>query len=205
MILLFAVVAASGHADVVLIAAALSGDRDQQRRLALRLLPVIIAHVGRTLRSWVDRDRINDIAQEVWIDLMKDDGRFLRAYAPERGASLEHYVGMVARRTAGNQQRKSRAARRGGDAVVVPFEPTRDGQTEQSPEETTAARELSERLDEHLRTTLSARGLLVYRFLYTDSLSPDEAAAATGLSTQAVYNWQHRIRAAARAFLGAHA
>ncbi len=204
MTFIFAVVVNGGRGDMVLIVAALDGDRAEQRRLATRLLPVIIAHVGRALRVVGDREVLNDVAQEVWIELMKDDGRFLRAYAPDRGASLEHYVGMIARRTAGNHRRKGRALRRGGDAVVVEFDGARDGGGTDSPEATATTRDLVVRLDEHLRASLSARGRLVYRFLYTDRLSTDEAASATGLTKQAVYNWQHRIRAQAREFLAVH-
>jgi RNA polymerase sigma factor (sigma-70 family) len=203
-VIIFAVVLGGQRADVVLIAAALGGDAVKARRLAVRLLPVIIAHIRRALRVITASDQVHEIAQEVWVELMKDDGRFLRAYAPERGASLEHYVGLIARRTAGNQQRKGRAERRGGHVVVVEFDPARDGSHRASPEAATVAHELAAGLETHLRQVLSARGRLVYRYLYTDQSSADDTAAATGLTKQAVYNWQHRIRARAREYLAAH-
>src|SRR5258707_14864714 len=72
------------------------------------LTPVIHAGVARTLlarRSLLAggrnvREEVKDLSQDVFLALFADDARVLRSWQPERGLSLENFVGLVAERLA---------------------------------------------------------------------------------------------------------
>lgn len=206
--LLGAVVSLLGRRDetVRLVERALAGEGEAVRALVHRLMPVIRARVRRLLRETrggrlgpTDGD---DLVQEAWLALLKDDGRQLRAFDPARGASLETYVGLVAERTVRNARQKIVALKRGGDRVRVEDEdaPGRLASEAPGPEDVAASRQLAGALAARLREQLPERGWLVFRCLYTDGRPVDETAALLGVDRQVVYNWQHKIRRLARAF-----
>ena len=70
-----------------------------------------------------------------------------------------------------------------------------------SPESALGDRQVLEQLVQHLEVELSAQGRAVFRSVYCDERSVDETAGALGVTAQVVYNWQHKIRSLARAFL----
>lgn len=190
--------------DLRLVHRALRGHGGAVRQLVERLMPVIRAQIGYTLarqpgrRTQGDRD---DYAQEVWVALWADDGRRLKAYDRTRGASFEGYVGLIAERELLGLLRKESAQKRGGDLRQVNPEllgNAVDGGA--SPERAAMARDEAQALLSHLKTRLPERGMLVFRCLYTDGRGVAETAEMLGVSAQVVYNWQHKIRKAARAF-----
>jgi RNA polymerase sigma-70 factor (ECF subfamily) len=141
-----------------------------------------------------------DLIQEVWVTLLEDDARQLRQWDPARGATLEGYVGMVTQREFGNASQKASAKKRGGHLVALDeiAEPAKSGP---SPEASAIGRDEARRLGDYLAAELPTKGQVVFRCLYTDEMSPDEAAEALGVNRQVVYNWQHKIRQLARAFM----
>ena len=201
--LVFAVAAAI--ADVALIEQALSGRRSAGHRLMQRLIPVIRARCLTYLRQRaagrVGVADVDDLAQEIWLTVFKDDGRILRAYDPDRGASLEGYVGLIARRELWRMKRAAEQVRRGGDQRTLPIDDARDAAAGVDPEQHVSSKELMARLEDHLTETLPPRGQAIMRALYTDGLEVSVIASMLGVSRQVVYNWQHRIRKAATAFL----
>src|SRR5689334_24844964 len=92
------------------IEAALSGDEGALRGLLRELTPVIQARVARALlrrrglaRGEDPRQRLADIAQDVYLELFRDRAKLLRSWDPARGLSLTNFVGLVA------EQRVSRS------------------------------------------------------------------------------------------------
>jgi RNA polymerase sigma factor (sigma-70 family) len=157
-------------------------------------------------------DEVDDVIQSVWLVLWKDDGRQLQAWSPDRGISLEAYVGMIAERETGNHLQRVTALRR-GEAQTDSFHaagPDGRGDLEMpapgaSPEQVVEADDLMRALEAHLSTELSEKGRLVLALVYVDGRSPDEAARLLGVQLQVVYNWQHKIRGLARDFLALQA
>ena len=106
----------SSDDKAVLVAHALSGDPAALTRLVALLTPVIQARVARTLlarrfRLAAGRDvrqEVEDLSQEVFLALFARGGRVLRAWEPERGLSLENFVGLVAERQVLSFLRSSR-------------------------------------------------------------------------------------------------
>ncbi len=204
ILLLLSALRGTGLQDVALVRAALKGRRAAVRILVHRLMPVIRAQVGFTLRRRYRRNPsagdIDDLTQEMWLALFEGGGRKLLAFDPERGASFEGYVGMVAERELADRLRKEGAKKRGGDQHRADPE-----LLERLPgagsERALIAADQARRLGAHIDSVLPERGQLVFRYLYVDGRAPQEAARAMGVNTQVVYNWQHKIRQVARAFL----
>jgi RNA polymerase sigma factor (sigma-70 family) len=191
-----------------LIKLALGGRASAMRMLTRRLLPVVNARVRafyarRGGRSLGARDA-EDMVQEVWLTLVQDKGRLLRAYDPSRGASLEGYVGLIARRELWRRRVESERLRRGGDVVHTEIDKTPiAAEGTPSPETHTAQRELLRAIRARVHAELAPRGQLVFASLYVDQLSPQEASVRLGVNLQVIYNWQHKIRGLAREMVAA--
>lgn len=191
--------------DVALIHAALSGRRESARRLVERLMPVLCASVRRALRA--ERGGIGnvedayDLSQDIWLHLVADGGRRLRAYDPARGISLESYVAILAEREVVSRHRRAAAQKRGGHLKAVPLDDKCPlSSTEPNPEDSTAAQQLVAALHSSLERELPERGRLVWRYTFADGRNAGEVAELIGVNVQVIYNWQHKIRNLARAF-----
>ena len=181
------------------IAAALDGDRRSMDQLVQRLLPVVQAEVGFALMRGArvegrdPREEIRDFVQEVFVQLLAKQGKVLRSWDPERGRSLESFVRLVARRQVAAILRSGRR-NPWADKPVAGDELDRDRSAgdeakrrlESSDQLRKLLRLLGERLDE--------RGMLLFRMLYVEERSVEEAMEATGMSRDAVYAWRSRFR-----------
>ncbi len=171
------------------------------RALTERLLPVVRARVRRLLARRPDLAQLdaNDVVQHVFLRLLENGASQLKKWSPERGATLEGYVGMVSEREAGNVGQKVASRERfeaqEGDVEAPSVEP--------SPESRVVERDTANRLTAFLSAELPPKGQLVLKCLYADGLDADETARMLGVNRQVVYNWQHRIRVLARQFLPA--
>src|SRR5262245_6251425 len=90
--------------DVALVADSLKGERRALATLVDRLTPVIQARAAHWLlrqrgaRARSIRQEVEDLTQEVFLCLFDQGGRTLRSWEPERGLSLDRFVGLVAER-----------------------------------------------------------------------------------------------------------
>jgi RNA polymerase sigma factor (sigma-70 family) len=198
---------AGGEAELALIAQAVRGVPAAVRVLTRRLAPVIQARVMRVLRRLTPAHMgdADDVVQKVWVVLLKDTGRQFLAFDAARGISLEAYVGMIAEREVRNHvQHELASIRRPSDGLASLDEATEVPAPTPSPEGEVMQNDLVARLDAYLLAELPPRGQLVYRLIYADARSPDEAAAMLGCQVQVIYNWQHRVRTLSREFLAAN-
>lgn len=182
--------------------------RPQAVRVLVRLLmPVVRARVRRFLQGRAGRRLgpldADDLSQEIWCKLLEDDARLLLAYDVERGCTPQSYVGLLAQREMFNRLQKENALKRGGDRHPLPLSETDALSGNADPERDAAARELLAEMSVHLEASLPERGRDVLRLVYEEGNEPAEAATALGTTLQVIYNWQHRIRTEARAFLAA--
>ncbi len=192
--------------DQLLVRQALAGDAAAGDELVARLLPVVRSRARRA-RARDPRqkipDTVDDMIQEVWLVLVGRGGERLRAWDPDRGLSLERYVGLVAEREITRLRTRAAAQKRGGHLRALGSDALDSMTTPNpSPEEGLLARDLAAHLGAHLQEALPTRGQLVFRHAYTDGRSPNEVARLMGVKVQVVYNWQHKIRELTRAFLG---
>ena len=205
LILLALALSGGGHTeDRALIDRALGGDQRSVALLIDRIMPAMRAAVRQGLRrrgGSCNAHQGDDLVQEAWVRLVREDGRRLREYQPERGASLATYVALIASSEATDVLDRERARKRGGGAEADDWE-SHALPSDDDPESVLLGKELESGLARHLEEGLPARGRLVFRFLYGDGLSAPDTARAMNVSTQVVYNWQHRIRALVEEFVG---
>ena len=189
-----------------LIQRAKKGEPQATRILVERLMPIVQARVHRRLMRTQgqkigphDRD---DLVQEIWLALVKDDLRALAAYDPERGATLEGYVGMISEREIGNiRQRELDAQKRKTNRLSIAVDQIDFvARSADSPEANLEGRRMSEALGSFLEERLPPRGRLICRYVYGDQTPIERIAEVLGVSRQVIYNWQHRIRQLASEF-----
>jgi DNA-directed RNA polymerase specialized sigma24 family protein len=180
----------------------LSGDEDGLRALVRDLTPVVHARAGRALlrrrsiaRGEDPRQRVADVAQDVYVELFRDRAKLLRSWDPARGLSLASFVGLV------TEQRVAatlRSSRRNPWAEALG-----DGQTEvgadvpagaADPEERLLSRDAVERLLDMVRAQLSPVGLDMFYRLVVREEAIASVCAATGMSTSAVQAWSSRLK-----------
>ncbi|MEO1482365.1 MAG: hypothetical protein AAFU77_09695 [Myxococcota bacterium] len=179
---------------------ALGGDRVALECLTDSLAPVIHARVARVLvrfgaaASARDiRQDVEDYTQEVYVALFRNGGEILLGWSPERGASLQNYVGLIAQRYVTGRLRSSKHRTWNEVAVdelpVIPSE---------SPEARVESRELLVAVVARLGEQLTPQALQMFWSLIVEQRSVSDLSASTGLSTDALYMWRSRLLRKAR-------
>ncbi len=149
---------------------------------------LVWAGVRRVLRGQPEQD-IEDAAQDVFVRLLKDDGRLLRSFDPNR-ASMSTWLTLVSRSTAIDRARKlgrtvGRATELNDRTLEAPEAPLESGDLQDS------AIPLG---------VLTDRQRLVLHLLYQDEQPVDVVAQLLQVSEQTVRSTKHkaleRLRAA---------
>jgi RNA polymerase sigma-70 factor (ECF subfamily) len=182
---------------------ALSGDRAAQRALLARLAPVIQARAirilsrrgGATARD--PRQEMMDMVQEVFVALLENDGRILRAWRADGGLSLENFVGLVA-------ERQVCSILRTGRRSPWKEEPTEHDDLEDelgpaSRESSVLSRDLLEVVLDRLREELSPRMLGLFYALWVDETPVPVICEQLSMQPNAVHAARSRIAKRARA------
>ena len=158
------------------------GDKAAWDAFVDRFARVIFAAVRRTLASRapaIQAAEVQDVAQDVFLRLIKDDYRLLRTYDPAR-ASLSTWLTIVSRSTAVDHARR-RTVR------TVPLDDSA-AQVPQPPEPSPGG--LAD-LDVP-PGLLSARQELVLRLLFDQEMPVAEVAAFLGVNVQTVRSTKHK-------------
>jgi len=185
--------------DEATLREAIDGDRVAIRAVVTALTPVVQARVVRGLlrrrpaREGRDiRQEVDDMMQEVFAALFAHGGRALRAWAPDRGLSLENFVGLIAERqvvTILRSQRRNpwRDVPEELDALeprAIPDEGGAPG---------IESRSSLELLLDRLREALSPRGLELFQRLYVEEEPVEEVARSMSMTREAIYAWRNRV------------
>lgn len=183
---------------------ALNGDAAAAAELVESLLPIIRKRVTAALLRGRDRigrsvtEEAGDLTQEVLLALFRDDGRILRAWQPERGLTLEQFVGFIARRhvlsTLRNRQRNP-FEMQPIDPAELEAQPASGGRRDAHG--STESRQSLERLTAALGERLSPAGLEMFRRLFVEEESVRDVSQSLGLTPECVYQWRTRIKKAA--------
>ncbi|MCB9542461.1 MAG: sigma-70 family RNA polymerase sigma factor [Myxococcales bacterium] len=176
----------------------MSGDERAMRRLVERLDPVIratVRHVIRRHAGWrIGPNDVESLTQEIWLRLVVDDGKRLRAYDPNRARTLEGYVAMIARTEATHIVRREQTLSRGRGELQASIDDGCTVAAETDPEAEAIGSEVIERIRRRLGERLPEIGRVVFALLHEDGRSAAEAAAILDVKVQVIYNWQHKIR-----------
>ena len=133
---------------------------------------------------------IEDLAQEVFVRLCKDNFRLLRSYDPAR-AGLSTWITIVARSTARDAMRRHRP-------VLIPIDAVPEARLAVDPVEPVQKLKLPEAL-------LSPRQREILTMLYDREMEVAEIAQALGIDPQTVRSAHHKAMVKLRAHFKADA
>jgi RNA polymerase sigma factor (sigma-70 family) len=159
----------------------LRGERGAWDAFVRRYAGLIVAAVRGVAREPAE---VEDLAQEVFVRLCKDDFRLLRSYDPSR-AGLSTWITIVARSTARDAIRRVRP-------VSVPIETVPEGRLAVDPVEPVRRLKLPEAL-------LSPRQREILTMLYDREMEVSEVAVALGIDPQTVRSAHHKAMLKLRA------
>lgn len=181
--------------DLDLIAGAMRREPEACRALVARLTPAIQSRVNAALirRGRAQRQEVLDLTQEVFRILLDQDGRILRAFDPQKGATLPGYVALVAERRLASLLRSGRQSAWAEDPVA-PEDLEAQDDPGPSPEGLVITRDLLDRVLEELRSGVSDRGYEMFQWLYVEEREVEWVMAHSGLSRDAVYAWRSRLQ-----------
>lgn len=192
--------------DAAFLQLALSGRPDYLPSLVERWTPVIQARVVRVLKrqgyagSPRIQQEVEEFVQQVFVSLFESRGEALRAWRPERGLSLDNWVGLIAERQVLSLVRTRKRNPWTEEPVVVA---ELDSASEKpDPEDQALHRNLLSRLLDLLQERLSPLGWRLFQLLFLHELGVEETAQQTGLTTAAIYAWRSRLRQLARTLRG---
>jgi RNA polymerase sigma-70 factor (ECF subfamily) len=137
-----------------------------------------------------DPGEVEDLSQEVFLRLCRNDFRLMRSYDPAR-AGLSTWLTIVARSTARDAMRRHRP-------VVVPIEAVPESRMAVEPVEPVRKPKLPEAL-------LSPRQRQILTMLYDHEMEVAEIAAALGIDPQTVRSAHHKAMLKLRAHFKADA
>jgi RNA polymerase sigma factor (sigma-70 family) len=137
-----------------------------------------------------DPGEVEDLSQEVFLRLCRNDFRLMRSYDPAR-AGLSTWLTIVARSTARDAMRRHRP-------VVVPIDAVPESRLAVDPVEPVRKLKLPEAL-------LSPRQRQILSMLYDREMEVAEIAAALGIDPQTVRSAHHKAMLKLRAHFKAEA
>ena len=159
----------------------LRGEKGAWEGFVRRYAGLVVAAVRGVAREAAE---VEDLAQEVFLRLCKDDFRLLRSYDPAR-AGLSTWITIVARSTARDALRRYRP-------ISVPIDAVPEGRLAIDPVEPVRKLKLPEAL-------LSPRQREILTMLYDREMEVAEVALALGIDPQTVRSAHHKAMVKLRA------
>jgi RNA polymerase sigma factor (sigma-70 family) len=157
------------------------GEKGAWEGFVRRYAGLVVAAVRGVAREAAE---VEDLVQEVFLRLCRDDFRLLRTFDPAR-ARLSTWITIVARSTARDSLRRHRP-------VVVPIEAVPESRLAVDPVEPVRPLKLPEAL-------LSPRQREILTMLYDREMEVAEVAAALGIDPQTVRSAHHKAMVKLRA------
>ena len=171
--------------------ACLRGDKRAWEAFVDCAAPLIHSAVQRVLRQYKptwSRDEVEDLAQDVFVRLVRNDCRLLASYDATR-ASLSTWLTLVARSTTIDHLRRKR----------LPTVPLSDADVPVTAPATDRGDAIEIDVPAGL---LSARQQLVVQLLFDRGLTVEEAATTLGVEPQTIRSTKHKAMVKLREFLG---
>jgi RNA polymerase sigma factor (sigma-70 family) len=157
------------------------GDKGAWEAFVRRYAGLVAAAVRGVAREAAE---VEDLAQEVFLRLCKDDFRLVRSYDPAR-AGLSTWITIVARSTARDAMRRHRP-------VLTPIDAVPEGRLAVDPVEPAQKLKLPDAL-------LSPRQREILTMLYDREMEVAEIAATLGIDPQTVRSAHHKAMVKLRA------
>ena len=185
----------AAHAAEPLLAAYCAGTPGASERLVAAYAPVVRAAIARYLfsRGRGRSDLADDLTHEVFLGLLRDDGRKLRNFQGRNGCSLAGWLRVVAVRLAIDALRRERRLLSLDDetpAMVELRRALRSGVA--GPEEAVQGAETAARLAEAIRH-LAPKDRMLVEIHIVRGAPLDAVAHALGVSANAAYIRKSRV------------
>ncbi|MCS6913175.1 MAG: sigma-70 family RNA polymerase sigma factor [Myxococcales bacterium] len=183
--------------DHELLAAVMQRDRHAWAELMRRYRPLMFRCILRVLRRhgvFLSTDDMDEIFGDVCVSILHNDMHKLRAWNPVRGTRLGSWLGLLATHVTHDHLRQ-----RARQPPLLRLEPRPDEPmlTEQPAAEPSALERLidQERWVElgRLLRGFSSRDRRFVELYYGHGLSPEEVAAAMGISVKTVYSKKNKV------------
>lgn len=150
------------------------GDEPEWEKFVVQFTPLLRAVIARTLQSsYLGRndDNIDEILQDVFASLLKNDRRILRAYDSQKG-TLRTWLALKARSVALDGAKKKQIA-------TVPLDEARA---------VAAAPNLPCRVLDIPEGVLTEAEQRILHRLYVEDMTPEEIAVAEEISVKTIYS-----------------
>jgi RNA polymerase sigma factor (sigma-70 family) len=179
----------------VLLRATSRGERDRLwasfARRYERLLASCVIKVLRRYGAAFCRDDLDDLVNDVWLLLLRDDMRKLRQYDATRGFRIASFLGLVATNATIDHLRARQAESASlGDELTELVSLRSAGAPGDELEDRQRAALAQEAL-----ARLSGQDRQFVLWAFRDEQSPEEMARALGISTNTVYSRKFKVRA----------
>jgi RNA polymerase sigma factor (sigma-70 family) len=165
------------------------GDKRAWEAFVDRYAPVILAAIRRLLTGRGLAEAAEDVAQDVFLRLVKDDFRLLRTYRADK-ASLVTWLTIVARSAALDMLRRKRLA-----AVSLDDAPPLAARAEAPAGDGPATEQLP-------AGVLTTNQTLVLHLLFDREMAPEAAGRLLGVSATTIRTTKHKAIAKLRQFYG---
>jgi RNA polymerase sigma factor (sigma-70 family) len=156
-----------------------------------RLIASCVLKAMRRYGAWFSPEDIDDLVNDVWVTLLRDDLRKLRQYDASRGLRIASFVGLVATNVTIDSLRSRRVETTSLDSVTKSCSAsTHVSETRDETEDRESARVATEALS---RLSNVERAFVVEAF--RTGCSHQELARSLGLSTNTIYSRKFKLRA----------
>ncbi|NUO47759.1 MAG: sigma-70 family RNA polymerase sigma factor [Polyangiaceae bacterium] len=183
-----------------LLRRALLRERAAVTTLVAELTPVVQARVGRELlrrarpaNREAARSRVQDLTQDVFVELFRDEGRLLRMWDSARGLSLRSFVGLIAEQrvlAVLRSRKRSPFTEAPSDDEVFDEQPAEDA----GPEVLLLSRESLAAVLDIARTELTPLGMSMFEQLVVNQDDVADVCRRMGMTPASVHAWHSRLR-----------
>jgi RNA polymerase sigma factor (sigma-70 family) len=191
------------QADVALIERVTQGDPTARAQLIDRLAPVIHLRVARVLRVHArerrsSRQEVEDFVQDIFTWMLASDWRAIRVWDPQRHASLDTFVGLLATHRVCSILRSKRRSPWTERPIADDSLRARANEDKDDLERRIAESELLDLILDRLTAEFDEREMKLFTTVILYERPIDEISATTGMSKGAIYTWKSRVAKRAR-------
>ena len=178
--------------EIALLHALLNGRRDRWTEFTRRYERLITSCVLRTLRRYdavFSRDDLEDLVSDVWLALLRDDLKKLRAYCPEKGFRLASWIALIATNTTIDRLR----ARQADDTYLEDMVSADFASQAAEPDESALGNERAHLAQAALEELSPEERAFVWDCFH-DERAPEEIAREQGVAVNTIYSRKFKIR-----------
>ncbi len=156
-----------------------------------RLITSCVLKVLRRYGAVFSAEDLDDLVNDVWVTLLRDDMKKLRQYDAQRGFRIASFIGLVATNTTIDHLRSRQAEAMPLDSVMEEYVSV--AQIGDAPSDAIEASEQAELARAALGRLSSDERSFVYEVFHAER-SPEELARTLGVTTNTIYSRKFKIR-----------